>query len=529
MVEVSLDSGSTWTTVMDLDGVGDWVREGVDLSSYAGNSGVLIAFKYSDNGGWVAGFAVDNVHIYEPVSPNVAFKEHGILNYSQAGNDVDISGTLTNLGSSALNSVTVKWQADGGSVQSQTLSSLNIAPLGEHQFTHQDKLSMPNPAKKNLTVWLESPNGGTDQNRSNDTLRHQVIGLSQIPDKNVLVEEATGAWCGWCPDGAVKLENTLDDNPNTYGVSIHDSDPMEIPDGATVISSYIGGFPAGLVDRKKFDGESSVDLSRGKWNSAAGIRESVRVPASVSTNASYDTATREISVDVTADFYGPTDQDLRLNAYVVEDHVSDSSDSNYDQANYLNNQSGHPYEGAGDPIVGYDHRHVLRKMLGGPWGTPSVIPSSGVMDGDSYTESYNYTLPSDYKAQDVVVIGVLQKYDSDLAKRPIWNAKADSSVMEDATVGIEDRKPVSASLSVYPNPVSGKAKVDIRTEIPLQGRMEIRDMMGRIVRLERNVRVEPGASYMPIDMSGEESGMYTVRFTTEEKGSFTERFSVVGR
>lgn len=526
MIEISLDSGSTWNTLKTLSGDGKWVTQRLDLSSYTGNSGALIAFKYNDNGGWVAGFAVDNVHIYEPADPNVALNSLDINSYVSSGSSVGISGTFKNLGSSNLSSVTVKWQADGGTVHSENLSGLGLAPFGSSQFTHQDQLSMPNPANKDLTVWVESPNGATDQQHSNDTLGQSVSALSNIPTKHVLVEEATGAWCKFCPDGAVKLKNTVQDNPNTYGVSVHDNDPMEIPDGATTINAFVGGFPSGLVDRKKFDGETSVELSRNDWNSYAGTREGHVVPVSVSTNSSYDTSTREISVDVTADFYGPVNEELRLNAYIVEDHVSDSTDSGYDQANYYDTESGHPYYQAGDPVVGYDHRHVLREMLGGAWGTSGVIPNSGVSDGDSYTKTYTYNLPSDFKAKDIVVIGLVQKYDSDVAKRPIWNAKADSSVMEDAVASVEDRKAASASLNVYPNPVSDRAKVDIRTEKPVEGRIEIRDMMGRIVRMERSVRIGPGASYMPIDMSDQESGMYTLRFITDQ-GSSSERFSVI--
>lgn len=528
-VMVSPDNGNTWNVVKSISGSGEWVTKGVDLSAYTGNSQVIVAFRYSDDGGWLYGCSIDNVHIYEPLEPNLEMTALDVQKYVAAGNNINVSGTFTNIGGNDVSSATLKWQADGGTVHSESLSSLGLSPFDSHQFTHQDQLNMSSVTAKSLTVWVEAPNGNTDMDQSDDTLAKDVASLSSIPTKKVLLEEATGAWCGYCPDGAVRMENTLDNNPNTLGVSLHNGDPMEVPDGATVLSTFIGGYPGGMVDRYLFESETSIDLSRTTWDSYAGTREGHRVPADLDLNVSYNTNTREISVDVTSNFYGPPalDEGLRLNAYIVEDHVSDSNDSGYDQTNYYNNESGHPYEGAGDPIVGYDHRHVLRAMLGGPWGTSGVIPNSGVTDGDSYTKTYTHTLPSDQKAKDIAVIGVLQKYDSNTDKRSILNVESDSSVMR-SVASLEDQEAGSASMDIYPNPVTDRAKLDIRVDERLEGRIEVRDMMGRLVMQEKAVEVRPGASYLPIDMSGEESGMYTVSFITEQ-GNFSERFSVVDR
>lgn len=63
-VQVSTDCGFTWTTVSYVPGTpAAWQNINVDLNAYSGYSSVKIAFFHNDNGGWAAGFAIDNVYI----------------------------------------------------------------------------------------------------------------------------------------------------------------------------------------------------------------------------------------------------------------------------------------------------------------------------------------------------------------------------------------------------------------------------------------------------------------------------------
>lgn len=48
--------------------------------------------------------------------------------------------------------------------------------------------------------------------------------------KKVVLEEFTGEWCGWCPEGAKIMEDNIAANPGkVVGIAVHDGDPMEIP------------------------------------------------------------------------------------------------------------------------------------------------------------------------------------------------------------------------------------------------------------------------------------------------------------
>ncbi len=69
-IKVSTDS-INWTDVETLssDNISDWQEETVDLSAYAGEPDVLIAFHYDDDGAWGYGWAVDDIMIPGSIVP----------------------------------------------------------------------------------------------------------------------------------------------------------------------------------------------------------------------------------------------------------------------------------------------------------------------------------------------------------------------------------------------------------------------------------------------------------------------------
>ena len=63
-VLASTDCGYSWNLVSYVAGNPQaWQSVSFDLSAYSGYASVLIAFHHNDNGGWSAGFAVDNIEI----------------------------------------------------------------------------------------------------------------------------------------------------------------------------------------------------------------------------------------------------------------------------------------------------------------------------------------------------------------------------------------------------------------------------------------------------------------------------------
>ena len=329
---------------------------------------------------------------------------------------------ITNKGNINVISLDLNWTLNNGAVHTANFTDIDLeAYTGSISLSHPELPEINEPLNYKLKLWVSNPNGNPDEFNQNDTINLNICGISQTPEKHVIIEEGTYTTCGYCPDGAVILHNIIEANPNVIGVSIHhgDNDPMTIPDGDIVNSAYIMAYPRATIERKKFPQFDEVGVGRSAWASLADVRSQITVPASIEGFAQYDAITHEITVDLNAYFYGESVNEYRVNAYIIEDSVTGGPD--YNQSNYYNNTPGHPMYGLGNPIVGYNHMHVLRAMLGGPWGTEGVIPVP-TSDGSSYSHSYTYILPEEYDYDQVKVVVLIQKYSEELNDREIINS-----------------------------------------------------------------------------------------------------------
>ncbi|MGB2862021.1 MAG: Omp28-related outer membrane protein [Sedimentisphaerales bacterium] len=247
--------------------------------------------------------------------------------------------------------------------------------------------------------------------------------------KNVLLEQHTGAWCGWCVDGTVVMDEILElYGDQVIGVKIHSGDAMEIPE-QSVIGGALGlpGYPTGSIDRKNFGG--SVFLSRGSWKASCESQIQQKAKAEVDCFFTLDKDTRIVKIQVMANIVEPMDFPLRFNAYIVEDDVTGVG-SGYDQKNYLSGRAGfedNPYYDQPSTIVGYHHMKVVRKMLGGAWGVAIDLPES-VQAGEFYSYQFVSEIDEAWKIDDVYFVGMLQA-DAEDNKEIINSAYATEDVL----------------------------------------------------------------------------------------------------
>ncbi|MFQ5448599.1 MAG: choice-of-anchor J domain-containing protein, partial [Saprospiraceae bacterium] len=201
-VDVSTDGGATWTQVEAVPGNGDnWQNDYIiNVSAYAGNADVRFAFHYSDAGGWLYGWAIDNVSVYVPATNDVSVTGLDIPRFAQFGGDVTIQGEITNYGVANLTSFDISW-SDGVNTYTDQVTGVDIPSLGTYNFTHSTTFPLPQAVTYNLSVWVDNPNNAADGNPDNNQQDGVVSGVTYIPAKKMVAEEATGTWCGWCPRG----------------------------------------------------------------------------------------------------------------------------------------------------------------------------------------------------------------------------------------------------------------------------------------------------------------------------------------
>ncbi|MBK9018261.1 MAG: Omp28-related outer membrane protein [Saprospiraceae bacterium] len=393
-VSVSTDGGTTWVDEATLPGGADW-QTGyiVNLSAYAGMSNVLVAFRYTDGGGWLYGLAIDNVSLFTPADHDVSVTGLTIPRFKESGTFVTISGEFTNYGAQTLNTVDISW-SDGTNTYTDNLTGLNVPYLGTYTFTHSTTLSLAQAISYNYTVWADNPNGNVDANAGNNQLAGVVSGVSYIPSKKMLAEEATGTWCGWCPRGTEWMDFMTENYPDEFvGIAVHNGDPMTVTAYDSGVNAFPGfsGYPSVIVDRNAIWDPSDLE------NILQDYLDRI-APIAPTVSASIDVATRTLSIDADAEFVTQLSNiDYRFNIVLTEDNVTGTG-AGYAQTNYYAGPAAPT-----DPIPGYGsdwdalpatvpaadmvYNHVGRAILGGWAGTAGSVPTA-VVAGDVAVKNY---------------------------------------------------------------------------------------------------------------------------------------------
>lgn len=133
--------------------------------------------------------------------------------------------------------------------------------------------------------------------------------VSTTPEnRNAVLEEFTGIYCGYCPDGHKQANEFKAANQgDVVLINIHQSETYAAPRGedpdfrtsfadAIAGQADIRGYPAGTVNRELFSGSSQgsgTAQSRGSWASTGAQILAQSSPVNVDFISSYDRATRE--------------------------------------------------------------------------------------------------------------------------------------------------------------------------------------------------------------------------------------------
>jgi hypothetical protein len=227
--------------------------------------------------------------------------------------------------------------------------------------------------------------------------------------KRVLLEQHTGAWCGWCVDGTVVMDDILSLLPDqVIGVKIHNGDSMAIPEQAIIGSGLgISSYPTGTIDRKKFG--QTVAQDRGSWKNFCTSQAALTPKVDINVAYNINESTRQVMVKIYATMLETVYEPLRFNALVIEDSVSGKG-TGWDQSNYLSGRAGYennPYYKLPSKLIGYQHMKVVRTYIGGSWGVQGSFVSPATQ-GSVYTHEFSYTLPTSWKIKDIKIIGLIQ-------------------------------------------------------------------------------------------------------------------------
>jgi hypothetical protein len=196
-IEVSTDNGTTWSPVYTFVGAGGWQNLTINLSAYAGQSNVIVGFRYGDGGGWLYGLALDNIVMSIPANLDVALVSNNMADYVVQGN-VPVVGTIYNAGVDAITSLEVSYTIDGGTAVSGVLNGINVAPLTTYDFTHPTNWNASTPGTFQVAITVSAPNGGVDASPNDNSATRTVNVATQAVTSLPLVEEFSSNTCAPC-------------------------------------------------------------------------------------------------------------------------------------------------------------------------------------------------------------------------------------------------------------------------------------------------------------------------------------------
>ncbi|MCL3782014.1 hypothetical protein EMN47_16630 [Prolixibacteraceae bacterium JC049] len=198
--------------------------------------------------------------------------------------------------------------------------------------------------------------------------------------KNVLVEDYTATWCGYCPRVAYAIKKAQTGSEKVIAIAIHgNNDPYYYSGIGSLASTFdVKGYPTAVIDREYHwpYPEENAGLDKG-------LDKKGYVGLALKTTIENNQLTIVTKSEFAKDYAG-----TKLVVALIEDKLV------HDQANYYN-------DGKGNPIKNFEHNHVLRKFLTPDLG--EVIPTDKAKNGKTYEKTFTVNI-SDFNSANCHVV-----------------------------------------------------------------------------------------------------------------------------
>ena len=490
-IEISTDSGATWSVVQTMTGAGGWRTEIIDLTSYVGAANVKIGFRYNDGAGWTFGAAVDNFSVYVPLGVDLSATSINLPSFIGNNQPFTITGNIANYGGQAVTSMTLNYSIDNGTPVTANLSGLNIPAInGQYAYSHPTAYTPTTVGSKTVKVWATNINGAADQNTANDEATGSVVVASQVVPRVICIEEFTSSTCAPCAALNSTFDPLLETNNTNATTNFSNvtaikyqmnwpapgNDPSYNPDGATRQTYYgVNGIPDVFMD----------GFNQGTDQAAIDGAKSKVAAMQVTSNATIGGNLVTVNVSLTPYISIPSGTKLYIG--ILE--------KQYDYAASSTSQDV--------------FHHVMRKMV--PNG--SGISLNNLVDGTPVTQGGNYTFtiatPTPTQGSyalwtsmsNLEVIAFVQNN----ATKEIYQ-----SSLAAITVGMNELSK-NFSINLFPNPVQNDLIVNINAFKNADATIEIVNAIGQVVYTERIGGVPTGDNVYHVNTSNFESGIYFAR------------------
>lgn len=304
-------------------------------------------------------------------------------NYA-VGEVVTMQYKVSNVGTETAEQFVISYQVNGVTVAEQTIDQ-RLLPGRDITLTGQTPTGVAEQTLGvEVKVEVSSVNGGNDDNVSNNAQSEVINVYNTLFDRNVVIEEGTGTWCGWCVRGIVAMEKMKEEHPNDFiGIAVHSNDKMTVSEYAE--AQGLKSLPGCDLNREYR--ELSVDSTQ--FETYYQFAKMQKAIGRVSVCAEW---IGEDSLDVTtsSEFCYSGDGAWSMAIVLVEDSVTGYYQQNY----YAGGESGE-MRGFEDlpKVTAVDYNDVARGIYPAYGG--EVFVEGEVIEGQTYCYEYALTLPAE--------------------------------------------------------------------------------------------------------------------------------------
>lgn len=376
--------------------------------------------------------------------------------YSTVGKDMMFGVNLTNMAANDITNVEVEYSVNNGELQRTTVELAAPVAYGAQGMAVVKTLCPT--ASVNLPVRARITKVNVADNIFGETwVQSSVLAVNEGEgfQRNVLLEEGTGTWCGWCPLGYLALEEAAVDYTDGTMVlaALHKNDDMANPASETIIQNYFSGFPQCVFNRQQLMGfQQSTAVNKANISDLYNLFRGIPGVAKIDLQLVESATPGKITANTVTEFILPSELGYRVGFEMIEDGVGP-----YEQTNYLKGTPGFGVFSANQDKVSVMYNDVVRNVVS-PFGVEGSLPAS-VQPGQKYAFSTELDLSCFKKTSNARIAAfVINTTDGSIENVTVMKV-ADAAGVDDNVIDSRVRiQPMPGAISV-----SGAERTEVYT------------------------------------------------------------------
>lgn len=202
----------------------------------------------------------------------------------KVGDNLNVSATVKNLALQPAVKPVIKYNLNNGAYEGiyEIDQTLNYRERTTVNFSVPTS-AVTQELATTLALSVQWADGREDDNVSDNGKSLNVSFVKDFIMKKMLVEEGTGAWCGWCVRGLVGLATMREKYPDSFiAIGVHNGDAYVVSEYDRWMNGQITGYPACVINRSVGPLDPSYDVLNYYYNSLNYVADAeVKVSAKV--------------------------------------------------------------------------------------------------------------------------------------------------------------------------------------------------------------------------------------------------------